>query len=166
MYINVLLQYTLHIPDAWLCRQEGHIPTTIGLDITLPAACITRQLALWHHLRDKFASEGLYSSPHMHQEVVDLKEALRWMVATPLAQQLGVKCEREGDLRIMLSYLHPTSSSETDFLFIHGGGGKGRGYKRKRGQPKVMYAGAASACMNRNCTLTCMQAGMLSKSVR
>lgn len=78
----------------------------------------------------------------MHQEVVDLKEALRWMVAAPLAQQLGVQCEREGDLRIMLAYLHPASSSETDFLFINGGGGKGRGYKRKRGQPKVMYAGA------------------------
>ena len=78
----------------------------------------------------------------MHQEVVDLKEALRWMVAAPLAQQLGVQCKREGDLRIMLAYLHPASSSETDFLFINGGGGKGRGYKRKRGQPKVMYAGA------------------------
>lgn len=79
----------------------------------------------------------------MYQEVVDLKEALKWMVAAPLAQQLDVPCEREGDLRVMLAYLHPASSSETDFLFIHGGGGKGRGYKRKRGQPKVIYAGAA-----------------------
>lgn len=137
-----------------LCRQEGHIPTTIGLDITLPAACITRQLALWHHLRNKFGSQGLYSSPHMHQEVVDLKEALRWMVAAPLAQQLGVGCDREGDLRIMLSYLHPASSSETDFLFINGGGGKGRGYKRKRGQPKVMYAGARFAYFIWGQTLT------------
>lgn len=143
-----------------MCRQEGHIPTTIGLDITLPAACITRQMALWHYLREKFASEGLYPSPHMHQEVVDLKEALRWMAAAPLAQQLGVKCEREGDLRVMLSYLHPASSSETDFLFIHGGGGKGRGYKRKRGQPKVMYAGAAFACLNRHPTSSCVKAGM------
>jgi len=54
---------------------------------------------------------------------------------------MGVQAEREGDLRVMLAYLHPSSSSETDFLFIHGGGGKGRGYKRKRGQPKVVYAG-------------------------
>ncbi|KAL3144067.1 hypothetical protein ABBQ32_003865 [Trebouxia sp. C0010 RCD-2024] len=128
-----------------LAQQEGHIATTIGLDITLPAACITRQLALWHHLRNKFASEGLYRSPQMFQEVVDLKEALRWMVAGPLSQQLGVQCDREGDLRIMLAYLHPTSSSETDFLFINGGGGKGRGYKRKRGQPKILYAGRSAS---------------------
>ena len=77
----------------------------------------------------------------MYDEVVDLKEALRWMIAMPLAKQLGVQCEREGNLRVMLAYLHPASSSETDFLFINGGGGKGRGYKRKRGQPKVIYAG-------------------------
>ncbi len=77
----------------------------------------------------------------MFQEVVDLKEALRLTVATPLAQQMGVQAEREGDLRVMLAYLHPSSSAETDFLFIYGGGGKGRGYKRKRGQPKVVYAG-------------------------
>lgn len=77
----------------------------------------------------------------MFQEVVDLKEALRLTVANPLAQQMGVQAEREGDLRVMLAYLHPSSSSETDFLFIHGGGGKGRGYKRKRGQPKIIYAG-------------------------
>ena len=80
----------------------------------------------------------------MFQEVMDLKEALRLTVATPLAQQMGVQAEREGDLRVMLAYLHPSSSSETDFLFIHGGGGKGRGYKRKRGQPKVVYAGMDS----------------------
>lgn len=84
----------------------------------------------------------------MFQEVVDLKEALRWMVAGPLSQQLGVQCDREGDLRIMLAYLHPTSSSETDFLFINGGGGKGRGYKRKRGQPKILYAGAQPCMMS------------------
>ncbi len=80
----------------------------------------------------------------MFQEVVDLKEALRLTVANPLAQQMGVQAEREGDLRVMLAYLHPLSSPETDFLFIHGGGGKGRGYKRKRGQPKVVYAGRNS----------------------
>lgn len=77
----------------------------------------------------------------MFQEVIDLKEALRLTVASPLAQQMGVQAEREGDLRVMLAYLHPSSSSETDFLFIHGGGGKGRGFKRKRGQPKIIYAG-------------------------
>ena len=115
--------------------------TNIGLDITLPAACITRQLSIWYHLQTKLSSQGLYTSPHMFQEVVDLKEALRLTVATPLAQQMGVQAEREGDLRVMLAYLHPSSSPETDFLFIHGGGGKGRGYKRKRGQPKVVYAG-------------------------
>lgn len=118
--------------------------TNIGLDITLPAACITRQLSIWYHLQTKFSSQGLYTSPHMFQEVMDLKEALRLTVATPLAQQMGVQAEREGDLRVMLAYLHPSSSSETDFLFIHGGGGKGRGYKRKRGQPKVVYAGMDS----------------------
>ena len=121
------------------CRQEGHVPTPVGLDISLPAACITRQLSLWYHLRKKYASQGLYTSTQMYQDVVDLKEALRWMIGTPLAKQLGVPCDREGDLRVMLAYLHPASSPETDFLFISGG--KGRGYKRKRGQPKVIHAG-------------------------
>ncbi|DBA95399.1 TPA: hypothetical protein ACH3X3_013275 [Trebouxia sp. C0006] len=126
-------------------RQEGHVATNIDLDITLPAACITRQLSIWHHLQTQFSSQGLYTSPHMFQEVVDLKEALRLTVATPLAQQMGVQAEREGDLRVMLAYLHPSSSAETDFLFIYGGGGKGRGYKRKRGQPKVVYAGRSAS---------------------
>jgi len=117
------------------------VATNIGLDITLPAACLTRQLSIWYHLQTTFSSQGLYTSPHMFQDVVDLKEALRLTVAPPLAQQMGVQAEREGDLRVMLAYLHPSSSPETDFLFIHGGGGKGRGYKRKRGQPKVVYAG-------------------------
>ncbi len=120
------------------------MPTNFGLDITLPAACITRQLALWYHLQSNFASQGLYTSSHMFQEVVDLKEALRLTVFAPLAQDTGVQAEREGDLRVMLAYLHPSSSTETDFLFINGGGGKGRGYKRKRGQPKVIYAGTVS----------------------
>ena len=117
------------------------MPTNLGLDITLPAACVTRQLALWYHLQSKFAHEGLYTSSQMFQEVVDLKEALRLTLGAPLAQRLDVEVEREGDLRVMLTYLHPSSSPETDFLFINGGGGKGRGYKRKRGQPKVIYAG-------------------------
>ena len=132
-----------HNPDSDSCRQEGHVLTSnVGLDITLPAACITRQLALWYHLQNNFRSTGLYTSPQMFQDVVDVKEAVRLMVAPPLAQQLGVQAEREGDLRVMLAYLHPASSPETDFVFMNGGGGKGRGYKRKRGQPKVIYAGA------------------------
>ena len=129
--------------DLLDCRSQGHVPTSIGLDITLPASTITRQLALWYHLRNKFTSQGLYSSTNMHEDVVDLKEALKLTLAAPLAQQLNVPCEREGELRVMLAYLHPTSSCETDFLFISGGGGKGRGYKRKRGQPRVIYAGKA-----------------------
>ncbi|DBA77530.1 TPA: hypothetical protein ACH3X1_009345 [Trebouxia sp. C0004] len=125
--------------------QEGHVATNTALDITLPAACITRQLSIWYHLQTKFSGQGLYTSAHMFQEVVDLKEALRLTVATPLAHLMGVQAEREGDLRVMLAYLHPSSSAETDFLFIHGGGAKGRGYKRKRGQPKVIYAGRSAS---------------------
>ena len=121
------------------------MPTNMVLDITLPAACTTRQLALWYHLQSKFSTEQIYTSSHMFHEVVDLKEAVRLTVADTLAQQLAVQAEREGDLHVMLAYLCPATSSETDFLFINGGGGKGRGYKRKRGQPKIIYAGTFSS---------------------
>lgn len=117
-------------------RQEGHVPTDIGLDITIPAATATRQLSLLHHLRSKFAAQGLYTNPNQYQELVDLKDAMKLTVGNPVAAHLGVQCNKEGTLRVLLAYLHPASSSETDFLFP-AGHGKGRGYKRKRGQPKA-----------------------------
>lgn len=132
---------------AYLCfRQEGHVPTDIGLDITIPAATATRQLSLLHHLRNKFAAQGLYTNPNQYQELVDLKDAVKLTVGTPAAAHLGVQCNKDGTLRVLLAYLHPASSSETDFLFP-AGHGKGRGYKRKRGQPKVIYAGLCMLCM-------------------
>ena len=121
------------------------MPTDIGLDITIPAATVTRQLSLLQHLRTKFASQGLYTNPHQYQELVDLKDAVKLAVGNPLAEELGVKHNKDGTLRVLLAYLHPASSYETDFLFP-AGHGKGRGYKRKRGQPKVIHAGLCMLC--------------------
>ena len=64
------------------------------------------------------------------QFVTEPKAALKHTMAEPLAAELGMT------LRLSLTWLHPGSMSEANFLFPDGQK-HSRGYKRKRGQGKV-----------------------------
>ena len=72
------------------------------------------------------------------QFVTELKAALKHTMAEPLAAELGMTLadSQRADLRLALTWLHPGSVSEADFLFADGQK-HSRGYKRKRGQGKV-----------------------------
>ena len=74
----------------------------------------------------------------MLQFVTELKAALKHTMAEPLAAELGMTLAdlQRADLRLALTWLHPGSMSEADFL-IPDGQKHSRGYKRKRGQGKV-----------------------------
>ncbi len=72
------------------------------------------------------------------QFVTELKAALKHTLAEPLAAELGMTLadSQRADLRLALTWLHPGSMSEANFLFPDGQK-HSRGYKRKRGQGKV-----------------------------
>ena len=72
------------------------------------------------------------------QFVTELKAVLKHTMAEPLGAELGMTLadSQQADLRLALTWLHPGSMSEADFLFPDGQK-HSRGYKRKRGQGKV-----------------------------
>ena len=72
------------------------------------------------------------------QFVTELKAALKHTLAEPLAAELGMMLadSQRADVRLALTWLHPGSMSEADFLFPDGQK-HSRGYKRKRGEGKV-----------------------------
>eukprot|EP00884_Botryococcus_braunii_P010332 jgi/Botrbrau1/192/Bobra.0022s0172.1 len=123
---------------AGACREEGHVIQEVALEVTLPGATQVRALGAWHFLRQRHP-EAL-QGPFMYQDVTDLKEALRLSLGSPLAEALGATLRQEADVKVMLSYVHPQSGTEVDFLY---GGKAHRGSRQRRGKRKP--AGGAVA---------------------
>lgn len=64
----------------------------------------------------------------------------RGCLAEPLSQELGKDLDpQDGQLRVTLSYLHPSSASESDFLF--GRPFRGRSQKKRRKKTHVIDVG-------------------------
>ena len=113
-----------------------------------------RQQAVWHWLRRGTAGKVLFSGHSPACDVVDLKEAVRLMLAQPVAEQLqstpspggqpgsGLCCSirsrfsglhyirrlcgatADAEMHVGLLWAHPACASEADFLFGSNSGGK------------------------------------------
>ena len=65
-------------------------------------------------------------------------------MSDPLESELGLKLDQqEGDLRVTVNYLHPSTASETDFLF--GRPFRGRAQRKRRKRVHAIDVGDCSA---------------------
>lgn len=71
-----------------MCRQQEHVFSIFTLDVSVPAATLVRQQAVWHWLRREAAGRKLFAGHSPAVDVVDLKEAVRLMLVEPLAKEL------------------------------------------------------------------------------
>ncbi|CAL8470277.1 g9819 [Coccomyxa elongata] len=123
-------------------KQEDHEFDSFWLDISLPGSTQVRQQAVWHWLRRDAAAAPALPGHSPSVDVTDLKAALRHTLGEPLAQQLCSRQDPDAELRIGLTFAHPATAAEADFLF--GSNSKGRGAKRKRGPAHVQLGRSAS----------------------
>eukprot|EP01113_Clastostelium_recurvatum_P050500 TRINITY_DN9580_c0_g1_i2.p1 TRINITY_DN9580_c0_g1~~TRINITY_DN9580_c0_g1_i2.p1 ORF type:complete len:587 (+),score=118.81 TRINITY_DN9580_c0_g1_i2:157-1917(+) len=105
------------------------------LTLQLPVSTIVRQCALWYHLRSLFPGNSLYKSENPEQHVVDIKEAVKWILGPLISRRLNYSFKNGSDFKANLVYLHAESSTEHEFIeAANEGWNKKR--KTKKGTPR------------------------------
>lgn len=85
-----------------------------SLTITMPASTVTRQYALHYHLlaTHKFTEEFEDKST-----IVDIKEAMKWILGHELRRRIGLNFSRESLFHVGIKYKHAETETEHHFLY-------------------------------------------------
>lgn len=111
-------------------RKDGYVFVSFCLEVSVPAIALVRERALWYHLKRKFPEEAKFKSEFETNNIVSLKEAIKWSLITPLEARLAAKFDASALFRIALLYNHSSSLEELQFVSHTGGDAKRRRHDR------------------------------------
>ncbi|KAL6076953.1 putative tRNA pseudouridine synthase Pus10 [Balamuthia mandrillaris] len=88
-----------------------------SLTVTLPASTITRQYAVWYHLKSTFGSDVLFEDETLWDSVVEIKEGIKWVLGYVLRHELGLCFSPEALFKVQMTFKHPETEKEHEFLY-------------------------------------------------
>jgi len=100
--------------EALSPESSGRDFSDYSLTITLPVATLIRQYALHYHLRMRHPGTEEFEEI---DEVVEIKEAMKWILGYKLRSLLGINFSRESLFHVGVKLRHPETEAEHQFLY-------------------------------------------------